>query len=281
MLTVSTLAYLSNVEVEFEWCTDPNVIYSNQRRFMPGWSGFNYSLPVFLEMFRIPVNIRLVERFSEQEMPLVSYTGNELVADDAMDQVYTLASRTTRLLLPVSNEAFIRAYHVVGSQLASRHPQAPHRPYVVIHMRAPDSNTYAHNWDPTLFCTNKLVRSALRHNLTLFVISNDLKWATETLSAHGGGDSVKLVNGSAFDDMALLLNSLAIIQHATPGYSSYSNLPSMARGIPLLNTYKGKDHRYLLFQKYGDIPNEFYTCSQRRGFMERVEHSMSTLVGLG
>ena len=276
MLTVATLAYLSNVEIEMEWCTDPSVIYDDQRRFMPRWRGFNYSLPVFTAMFSTPANLRLVEKFPDQERPLVSYTGNELPANEALDQVYTLASRTTRLRVPVLSEDFIRAYHVVGSQLASRHPPVPPGAYVAVHMRAPDSNTYAYNWDPTLFCTNKLIQAVLRHGFALVVISNDLRWAKAVLTSH----QVTFVNGTAFEDLSLLVNALAIIQHATPGYSTYSNVPSMARGIPLINTYKGKDHRYLLFQTHGDIPAEFYTCSQRGEFLKRLEHTRDTLVGL-
>jgi hypothetical protein len=40
-------------------------------------------------------------------------------------------------------------------------------------------------------------------------------------------------------DFAVLLNATAIIQHATNAWSSYSSVPAMMRGIPLLNTWIG------------------------------------------
>ena len=40
-------------------------------------------------------------------------------------------------------------------------------------------------------------------------------------------------------DFAVLLNATAIIQHATNAWSSYSSVPAMIRGIPLLNTWIG------------------------------------------
>jgi hypothetical protein len=40
-------------------------------------------------------------------------------------------------------------------------------------------------------------------------------------------------------DFALLLNATGIIQHSTNAWSSYSSVPAMMRGIPLLNTWIG------------------------------------------
>ena len=42
-------------------------------------------------------------------------------------------------------------------------------------------------------------------------------------------------------DFAVLLNATGIIQHSTNAWSSYSSVPAMIRGIPLLNTWLGHD----------------------------------------
>jgi len=42
-------------------------------------------------------------------------------------------------------------------------------------------------------------------------------------------------------DFAVLLNATGIIQHAVNAWSSYSSVPAMMRGIPLLNTWVGHE----------------------------------------
>ena len=268
MLTVASLAYVSNVHVEMQWCGDPSIIYSSQRAFMPKWFGFNYPLEDFLSSFKIPSNIILVKRFSEDLMPEVSYTGNELEAQEAQDQVYTLAYMTTRIGHPVSKEDFVRAYHIVGTQFQSTAPRPLLESYVVLHMRAFDTNTYNYGWDASLFCTHKVVANALNDGVNVVAISNDLEWAREAMTSLK--KDILFINGSAFEDMSLLLSADGIIQHAPPGYSSYSNVPAMARGIPLISTYKGQHHRFKMHMEVGEIPSEFFTCSRKRSFQQRV-----------
>jgi len=267
MMTVATLAYISNVEVEMEWCGDPSVIYPNLRTYVPDWVGFNYPLDTFLQTFEIPKNVRLVKRYSTDFLPEVSYTGNELVAQEARDQVYTLAWRTTRIGHAAEYNDFVRAYHVVGAQFKSKGHRQLQGSYFVLHMRAWDANTFAYGWDPSLFCTHKVVSSVLKHGLKVVVVSNDLIWARETLQPL---KRLSFFNGTAFEDMALLLSADGIIQHAPPGYSSYSNVPAMAKGIPLISTFKGQYHRFKLHLESGEIPSEFYTCSTRGAFSKRV-----------
>ena len=268
MLTVATLAYVSNVQVEMQWCGDPSIIYGSVRPFIPKFFGYNYPLDDFLLGFKIPSNIRLVKRFSDNLMPEVSYTGNELEAQEARDQVYTLACRTTSIGHPVSTEDFVRAYHQVGAQFQSTASRPLLESYLVLHMRAFDANTYNYGWDAFLFCTHKVVANALKDGLTVVAISNDLEWAREAMRSLN--KDILFINGSAFEDMTLLLSADGIIQHAPPGYSSYSNVPAMAKGIPLISTYKGQYHRFQLHMQVGEIPSEFFTCSSKRSFRQRV-----------
>lgn len=267
MLTVATLARLAGTEVEMHWCSDPQEVYSDIKPFIPGWHGYNYDLDSFLERFEIPGNIRWVKQYSKDDLPEISYVGNEVKAHEALDQVYTTAMRTTRLDKVVLDEDYIRAYHVVGSQLNPR-VRVHGGKYIVVHMRAPDENTYALDWDPSLFCSHKAVAGLQKLDIAVVVISNDLAWAKSALEPLYA--TKKLFNGTVFDDMSLLLDATGIIQHATPGYSSYSSVPAMACGIPLLNTYRGPNHRYDLFLDKGELPSEFYRCRNMKAFFRRV-----------
>ena len=268
MLTVATLGYISNVDVEVQWCTDPSLEHDNILPSIPQWKGYDYPLTEFHRMFQIPDHVKIVETYSQGGALSVSYTGNKAPAHEALDQVYTTASKTTRLLKTVTEADFIRAYHVVGSQFRPIITPVTEGAYIVVHMRAPDTNTYKLDWNPALFCTHKVLKTMLQARHNVFVISNDIPWAREALAPFDG--RLTFYNSSAFQGMGLLLNALGIVQHATPGYSSYSNVPAMARGTPLISTYMGQDHRYRLFAEVGEVPPEFYTCNQRKAFIQRL-----------
>ena len=268
LLTVAALAHVARVEVEMEWCDDPSAVYPQMRSVTAAWAGYNYPLDHFLQAFEIPPNIRLVPRYSSAALPEISYAGNELPAEEARDQVYTLAHRTTRLgQRPLLPQDFVRAYHVVGAQLKPKAPRAGG--HVVLHMRGFDDNVLGQwDWNPSLFCTHSVVTRALKLDLKVVAIGLNLAWAREELQ--GFGDRVTFTEGTAFEDMALMLSAAGIIQHAPRGYSSYSSVPSMAKGIPLISTYNGPLHRLQQLQQSGELPSEFYTCSERKAFLARV-----------
>ena len=268
LLTVAALAHAARVEVEMEWCDDPSAVYPQMRSVTAAWAGYNYPLDHFLQAFEIPPNIHLVPHHSSAALPEISYAGNELPAEEALDQVYTLAHRTTRLgQRPLLPQDFVRAYHVVGAQLKPKAPRAGG--HVVLHMRGFDDNVLGQwDWDPSLFCTHRVVSSALKLGLKVVAIGLNLAWARGELQ--GFGDRVTFTEGTAFEDMALMLSAAGIIQHAPRGYSSYSSVPSMAKGIPLISTYNGPLHRLQQLQQSGELPSEFYTCSERKAFLARV-----------
>ncbi len=83
-----------------------------------------------------------------------------------------------------------------------------------------------------------------------------------------GLPSMHLVHASSvLQDMALALPSMAIVQHASEGWSSFTSVPAMARGIPLINTFNGCNHRFNLFRSHGQVPRELYTCEQMGAFV--------------
>ncbi len=97
------------------------------------------------------------------------------------------------------------------------------------------------------------------------VISNNHSFSMQWLK---GLPSIQLVHSrSAFHDMALALSAVAIVQHASEGWSSYTSVPAMAHGIPLINTFAGRDHRFDVFASHGDVPREFYSCQQTDAFV--------------
>ena len=280
LLTVAALAHVARVEVEMEWCGDPSKVYPQMRSVMPKWTGYSYPLDEFLLAFEIPPNIRLLPKYSAADdddiMPEVSYTGNELLAEDAHDQLYTLAARTTKIgNHPARQEDFVRAYHIVGHQL--RYRVSPIlRDYLVLHMRGIDANLagtfrdFKRDWDPALFCTHKLLNKVLKQGLKVMVIALDLQWAREQLQVYSSSLLLTFTEGSAFEDMGLMLSATGIIQHAPRGYSSYSSVPAMAKGIPLISTYKGPYHRLTALSQLAALPTEFYTCSSQKAFLSRV-----------
>ncbi len=140
---------------------------------------------------------------------------------------------------------------------------------MVVHVRAIDSNTpQLYRRPQAQFCTRRVVRRLAEGGLGVVLMSNDAGWAARDLGAVAGA-RVLVSEGSAYDDMAALLAADGVVQHCTT-YSSFSSVPAMAHGIPLINTYRGGGHRYQLFQEAGELPSEFHTCDEEERFIEAV-----------
>jgi hypothetical protein len=100
------------------------------------------------------------------------------------------------------------------------------------------------------------------------VMTNNVTYAETLLQGANVTYAMTLVD--MFKDMQLLTAATGIIQHASEGWSSFSSVPAMAKGIPILSTFKRGGHRYEFFGKYGEIPDEFFNCSRMKHFFHSV-----------
>jgi hypothetical protein len=275
MLTLAALAHVSRATVEVEWCVRaPPDVVRRIRSGIPAWDGYNYSLAEFQGAFATPPGVRFVARLAEPGGPAVSYQGNRLPSEEGRDQLYTLAWMTTRLRDPVPRADFERAYRIAGAALQALRPPLPAAvwgggPYVVVHVRAMDGNTPEFYRRPQAqFCTRRVVGRLAEGGLGVVLMSNDARWAAGDLGGAGGA-RVRVSEGTAYEDMATLLSADGVVQHCAT-YSSFSSVPAMAHGIPLINTYSGGAHRYGLFLEAGELPSEFHTCDDEERFVEAV-----------
>jgi hypothetical protein len=91
-------------------------------------------------------------------------------------------------------------------------------------------------------CTPIALKELHPAGLYLKVLSNNHSFIMQWLRCL---PSIHLVHSStAIKDMTLALSATAIVQHASQGWSSYTSVPAMALGIPLINTFNGTEHRF-------------------------------------
>ena len=286
LLTLAALARMEKARVVFPWCEDPSEILPRVRPQIPQWDGYDFPLHEFIERFHPPNELMLVSNLTaaNRMLPRVRWEGVGVPAEDGSDAVYTIAWRTTQLSRPpVSAEEFRLAYRAVSRPIAARarskmraHHLGYARPYAVFHLRGPDHNTFfpfagAYD-DRALFCTGSVVRRMLKRKVDMYAISNNVSWANELLA---GVKGLRVVAGStAYDDITLLLGASAVIQHAWSGWSSYSTVPALAAGIPLITTWRGTPHRLDLFRAQGGLPSELYSCEGKHAFLEAAFDSL-------
>lgn len=285
MMTLATLARLRGARVVFEWCNDTSVVYHRYRDFIPGFHGWHYNLTELRGRLSLPGELEVVERLSadHQRLPRVAWEGVGVPAEQGSDAVYTVAWRTTSLGPgggAVDGRLFQGAYREVTRRVAASAAAREAAPYIVLHMRGPDENTYSfpgsHD-DLDFYCTGRALKALLRLKLErppkIYAISNNVAWASELLD----GRVTVLSGTSAYDDFELLLGATAIVQHAYGGWSSYSTVPAMMAGVPLLTTYDGAPQRLLLFRAQGGVPEELHTCRQVRAFARKVSRLFTAL----
>lgn len=277
IFTLAALARLENATVVFPWCEDPTPVLQRLTRHIPRWRGYDYPRGELLLRFRIPEEIQVVANVTGayDTLPRVRFEGVGLPAEQGLDAFPTTAWRTMRLGRVVSSaEEFASAYREVTRGFvvltaSLRPPQYPEGSYVALHLRGPDDNSYipgegAFEDD---FCTGRVVRALQRKGWRIVAITNNASWANEHLP-----DSLAIrAPSSAYDDMMLMANARGIVQHAHNAWSSFSTVPAMARGIPIITTFAGRSSFLDTLQVVGGVPPGLYTCSRRRGFLNAID----------
>jgi hypothetical protein len=282
ILALSALASLHNSSyvVHLEWCTQPErAVMSNPQfmRWIPGWTGYDFPIETLHATLTLPSNIRLYTsgRAPSRFDGLVLEEGT-VPAWGAISQTSTLFCRALSMGERTSDwttHECETAYKKAGGQVQPVATPEEDLPYILVHFRSGDANTEARDERP--FCTRAVLRELHTAGLYMKVISNNHSFSMHWLQ---GLPSMHLVHStSVFQDVLLALSATAIVQHASTGWSSYTSVPAMARGIPLINTFTGDGHRFDMFASYGKVPDEFYSCHGLREFvLDVVERSRRT-----
>jgi hypothetical protein len=257
---------------------------------MPRWHGFDYNLTEFRQRFW-PA---LLDEYLLFDTPVLSpehqsssqkivWQGLPVPAEAGLDHAYSTSWNAVQIpgRPTLDPENYKQNYRWVARavvlQAFKMHPLIidKNHPYVVVHMRGPDDNTYnsfmgCHD-DSTLYCTGKVIRRLLKRlpAVRLFLVTNNATWAGGLIQ-HRRLEI--LSDTSAYDDFALLLGASAIVQHANYGWSAYSSNPSMMSGAPLITTFKRhlQHHRLGWFENYGGAPSEFYDCTRIYEFVHEA-----------
>lgn len=280
IIALSALASLHNTSyvMHVEWCTDPmRALIGNPAhvRYIPEWTGYDYPLETLHATLALPSNIRLYPSRQEPrqiDLALVGESGT-IPAWDGTPQTSTMFCRALTMDRAVKRSwpthECEQAYKKAGDHVTPIDFQAADdTPFVLVHFRSPDNNPCLDGYHQDPFCTPAVLQELHAAGVYVKVISNNHSLSMQWL---GGLPSVHLVHSSsAFKDMVLALSAVAIVQHASQGWSSYTSVPAMARGIPLINTYTGGNHRYEHFKQYGEVPREFHRCHETQEFVRKA-----------
>jgi len=176
-----------------------------------------------------------------------------LVSYYAFDGIYTTAWKTFGLssMLPqLSRDAFELSYRKVAlemrikCQLHESHEcqYVNMSKFIVLHFRGGDKMAPLSE-----FNTVKVLRRIPGHVPVVVVTDDDSRLnAMLSMAAPYGANITRLHQlpdelANRMRDFAVLLKATGIIQHAVNAWSSYSSVPAMMRGIPLLNTWIGHE----------------------------------------
>lgn len=283
IMSLATMAKIQSTKVVFQWCTDPSIIFQRIHEYIPKWSGYQYDLNEFMQRFTPPPQIEIVYNFSinHKKNKKVKYEGVQVPSEAGLNMIYTTAWKAMHFgNIIVNTQLFKTVYREISVPIV-KHVQKnkisivkESDPYVVLHMRGPDNNTYipflnSHD-HYKIYCTGKVYKKLSSLKIKIIAITNNVEWLTSIINK----TKIKtVINSSAYDDFALLLGATGIIQHALHGWSAYSAIPSMMAQIPLITTYKRshEHHRFDIFETYGGIPEEFYHCDQINDFVNHVK----------
>ena len=280
LLALAAVARAYNLtQVTMGWCVDPMGVTRNNplhRHHIPGWTGFDYPLASLRAQLHLPTGVRVVWSDVPQRrgavvvsdmgstrvppmqgLPFLPWLGHELFAVGDRPRV--------------TREAFEAAYADAGRQLSGRHAQVFD---VVVHLRAWDHKHYTSaDYNPAHYCT----RSALERIveavpwLSVAVLSHNRTWARRVLGRRLRKRLLRAAD--VWEDMGVLLAAQrGIVQHAAEGWSAFSSVPSLARGVPLLSTYASPrhEHRHAYFARFAPVPAHWFRCGDVEAFIARL-----------
>ena len=269
IVSLSALARLNNGIVFIYWCEDAQLaILENPLllKYIPKWTGWDYPLETVMSHLSFPSNVQFLLEGGSPKVPYRLVTLNhEAPAIQGVPWTRTLFYKALKLADgPWNREEYEQAYLDAGREVTAKAEQHEKEGcFVLVHFRYPDHNT--HKRDESSFCTRRVIRRLQAAGVHMKVISNN---HTLSLLWLQGLPFVQIVKEAPpWMDMQLSLRTVAIVQHASEGWSSYTSVPAMARGTPLINTYTGINHRYSFFEQYGDLPSEFFTCANIGSFV--------------
>jgi hypothetical protein len=199
-------------------------------------------------------------------LPYAKVHVNHQLSFEGIPQTSTLYWKALQLSSVVrSEDQYLQAYKLAGRQFRSK--VSAEGQYILVHFRGPDDNTPQKDEIP--FCTREAIHRLLKTGIPMRTISNNY---THTMKWLRGLPSIEIVHlGTEFSNLQLVLNAVAIVQHAPGGWSAFTSVPAMSKSIPLINTYNGKEHRFSkVFAQIGKVPQEFYSCAQMEDFIEML-----------
>jgi len=244
-MTVAAAAASLGADVYVYWHNNPN------DETQPAHARMAY---VSVEPFvHWPANLHVLAEtdFFEhtRDMPAIEYNVHGLlVSYHAFDGVYPTAWKTfgvPHTLPQLGRDKFERSYRNVARETSVYCPSHEWEAFgfdkfVVLHFRGGDKSTSLSE-----FNTPAVLRRIPGH-VHVVVVTDDDSQFNEMLSASGpfAANITRLCplpdkSVTMMRDFAVLLNATGIIQHSTNAWSSYSSVPAMMRGIPLLNTWIG------------------------------------------
>jgi len=177
-----------------------------------------------------------------------------LVSYYAFDGIYTTAWKTLGLpiMLPqLRRNAFELSYRKIALEMRIKcYSHECHyvntSKFIVLHFRGGDKMAPLSE-----FNTIEVLRRIPGHIPVVVVTDDDRRLnAMLSLAAPYKANITRLRKlpnelANKMRDFAVLLNATGIIQHAVHAWSSYSSVPAMMRGIPLLNTWVGREEANL------------------------------------
>ena len=278
LLSIAAVAHAYNGTVWTRWCTDPQGVHESNplfRHYVPQWTGFPW---LTLEDLRARFSLPRTVHWAWETKP-------RRVISDEGDMARTPPTQGINFLPTVGHRVFVaegEPLRLSAAAFAAAYATvaAEFRPLIstptldiVVHMRAWDNNTVAHDRRRRSYCTRMVLRRLADTGLSMGVLSHNHTWALRMLGKRFGG--LLLPSQDAWHDMATLLRARrGIVQHADEGWSAFSSVPALARGLPLITTYQGsaKEHRHAFWRRFGTdlVPSTFKSCGELDAFVAAV-----------
>jgi hypothetical protein len=279
LVGISALAHLQDpmLKVIFVW----------ENRYH--WTFMNYDLEELKASVQLPPNLHLVSSYQCQPGDVVwQHRGGELSADQGNDAIPELIPRTTTDGREHSVPAFLAAYSAMAGHVDFRPPagsvevsglvDSDADVYLCLHIRGSDKKGEAADF-------TRRVLERVGRDYPIVVVTDDPELAANitgsirvlTVQARG--------RNAVFADLQVLQGAAGIIQHSPEGWSAFSNMASLFRGTPLINTFDPAGdathwvYRPHMFREHGATLPLWFNYTETAAFLGAVRRRLAAPAG--
>ena len=269
LLGLSTIGNIYNKKVHYCWS---NSQFWGEARI--------YDIDIIKKNVTIPNIVIDNKKINNDDFfELIHNKGGKIPCGGAYDCIPDLIPYTFDNISVVNMDniqKFVNAYFEVGKKFDITLGDIPEKDYIALHIRGADKRQLTpgcYNREFVNNTSNIVNLVSKKFNLPVIIFTDDIEFK-KVFIINNELEYINIFTSKTerdLYDLKLIMNSKCIIQYSPLGWSSYSNIASLLRKVPLMNTCGDNFSRITDFKNRGSKLDFWFNHNELVPFISSIE----------